>query len=92
MQVCGDLWVSIGGRKAPTGYHTDDWDKMEQELKQLQALTKEFAEGIVDNFLDGYGGYSSCTHCYTPQIDGIVNHKDDCLVFKAQQYLDSLKE
>ncbi len=54
---------------------------------EAHATIKEAYEAIRDNFLDGYGGYSACTHCYIAQIDGMVNHKENCIVPKVEQWL-----
>ncbi len=62
------------------------WSKNKHD--QAHVLLKEAYESIVDNYLDGYGGYSACSHCCSPQIEGIVKHQTDCIVLKATEYLE----
>jgi hypothetical protein len=69
-----------------------------KDVEQLQALTKEFAEGIVEDnrmlhdFCEINRVY--CAKCKGTETgeNGIIVHKKECSVGKAQQYLDSLKE
>lgn len=67
-----------------------EWVK-HSEVEQLQALTKEFAESIINNCMYEFRSFDYCIHCNGFGEDGINKHEEDCKVLKAQKYLDSLK-
>lgn len=68
-------------------YKTEN-DRCDKEITRLQALTKEFAEGIMDNIITYDNEWERCNGCY--EIGYSVKHKESCIATKAQQYLDSL--
>ena len=48
MEVQGDLWIKTGGRKAPTGYTSKDWDELVSFMKKGIYYAQLFIDSDID--------------------------------------------
>ena len=61
----------------------------QQKIEQLEADKLELSKAIDDNCMSEYYGSDYCVHC---DREGYNNHSKDCIVNKAQKYIEEVEK